>query len=302
MSINGPDLVMSGLGPALAVLFTNPMDVCKVRMQMQNELVRADPSAPRAYKNPVHCLYVVGKTEGMTGLYRGIGVAVIRDGCKCFFRIGLYDPLVDLIHPPANKSKPSMATLMFAGGVTSAIASAMFNPLDLVKTRVQAAGGLSTSHYQYSNSFAALTNIAQNEGGVGALWRGTLINMFRSIMFGSVMLATNSRLKTIMKERALGSAFAQDSACAFVASAAGIMVMNPVDVVRTRLYNQPRGQKALYGDSGNPIRAAMMIARSEGLMAFYKGTVAHWMRVGPNTVISFALIGILKRAYDSFNS
>ena len=38
------------------------------------------------------------------------------------------------------------------------------------------------------------------------------------------------------------------------------------------------------------------IARIEGVLAFYKGATAHFLRVGPHTALTFVFIGLLRRA------
>ena len=71
--------------------------------------------------------------------------------------------------------------------------------------------------------------------------------------------------------------------------------INPMDVIRTRVYNQPRdtsGVGLLYAGVQD---ALGKIVRSEGVAALYKGLVAHFARVGPYTVLSFTFIGELQR-------
>ena len=53
-----------------------------------------------------------------------------------------------------------------------------------------------------------------------------------------------------------------------------------------------QGKGALYSNAAD---AAVKIASKEGVGAFYKGLVAHFMRVGPYTVLAFIFIGQLQR-------
>ena len=57
--------------------------------------------------------------------------------------------------------------------------------------------------------------------------------------------------------------------------------MNPIDVVRTRYYNQEyvNGKGTLY-TSG--IDACQKIVKKEGVQAFYKGFIPHFLRIGPH--------------------
>ena len=65
-----------------------------------------------------------------------------------------------------------------------------------------------------------------------------------------------------------------------------VTCMNPFDVVSTRLYNQPvkSGVGVLYKGL---VDCMMQTAKSEGLAGFYKGYWAHYLRLGPHTVLTF---------------
>ena len=71
----------------------------------------------------------------------------------------------------------------------------------------------------------------------------------------------------------------------------GVLIGNPLDVLRTRLYNQPAGEARLY--TGAP-DAFVKIMRQEGAGAFYKGFVPHFMRVGPHFVLTFMMLEQLR--------
>ena len=65
--------------------------------------------------------------------------------------------------------------------------------------------------------------------------------------------------------------------------------------MRTRLYSQPvdaAGRGALYAGAAD---AAAKILAIEGAPAFYKGAVAHFLRVGPHTTLTFVFIGLMRR-------
>ena len=60
------------------------------------------------------------------------------------------------------------------------------------------------------------------------------------------------------------------------------VVINPLDVVTTRLYNQP-AQARMYSSY---LDCVVKISRTEGLRAFYKGLVAQYFRIGPHSFLS----------------
>lgn len=287
----------SGGGAATAVLFTNPLEVVKTRLQMQNELVR---SATKVYSGMADCLTKTFRIEGLGGVQRGLQIAVVRDGSKCFFRIGLHEPVLRVLHPgdpadaPGSGSRSAPLWKSFvAGCVSGAVSAVVCNPLDMVKIRVQSAGGLSASHHDIAglSSPQVFANVVREEGFL-ALWTGVRVNVARSVAFTSSMMAVNSHVKQALAGAGVAAGPARDAAGSLLGSVVGVMCMNPVDVVRTRLYNQPAGA-GLYGSSA--LRAAKQIAAAEGVTAFWKGAVAHYCRVGPHTVLTFFFIGHYQR-------
>lgn len=64
--------------------------------------------------------------------------------------------------------------------------------------------------------------------------------------------------------------------------------MNPFDVVSTRLYSQQviEGQGALYSGVVDCFRKTF---RAEGVGGFMKGWTAHYLRLGPHTILTFVL-------------
>mmetsp|Transcript_3710 Transcript_3710/g.5395 ORF Transcript_3710/g.5395 Transcript_3710/m.5395 type:complete len:102 (+) Transcript_3710:505-810(+) len=97
--MGSPDKILSdlelmgsaGMGAAVAVLFSNPMEVAKTRLQMQNELSR---DKPRVYGSVFDVLQKTWKREGIRGVQRGLTISILRDGSKCCFRLGLYEPIL----------------------------------------------------------------------------------------------------------------------------------------------------------------------------------------------------------------
>jgi Mitochondrial carrier protein len=78
--------------------------------------------------------------------------------------------------------------------------------------------------------------------------------------------------------------------------------MNPIDVCRTRYYNQTydaSGKGVLY-TSG--MDAFKKITANEGMKAFYKGFFTHFLRIGPHFCLTFVFLGVLKRNLQSYKS
>ena len=64
-----------------------------------------------------------------------------------------------------------------------------------------------------------------------------------------------------------------------------VACVNPTDVVRTRVYNAPADRPYASG-----VDAALQLVRTEGPLAFYKGSVTHFLRLGPRMVLVFGIL------------
>ena len=88
---------MGGMAACGAVIFTNPLEVAKTRMQLQGEL-KSRGHYTVHYRNVFHSFYTIGRVEGLAALQKGLVPALwyqlsmngIRLGCyQCFINWGL---------------------------------------------------------------------------------------------------------------------------------------------------------------------------------------------------------------------
>jgi solute carrier family 25, member 34/35 len=141
-------------------------------------------------------------------------------------------------------------------------------------------------------------SIYKNEGGLKGLTRG-IEGIALRVAFGSAtQLSTYEQSKLLV----LRTGFFEDNVFAHLAAScvsglAVCTVMNPFDVVCTRLYNQKvsSGQGALYT---GPIDCFLKTTRAEGFRALYKGYGAHFLRIAPHTVLTFLFWEQLKAEWD----
>lgn len=234
-------MVIAGAGPACAAVFSNPFDVAKVRMQLQGE---ASSGGKRAFNGLWECLWKTGQTEGIRGLQKGLVASVIREGSKNFFRIGLFHPVLDVLHDrEVHSTSPPIWKRMVAGSVSGSAGAIICNPIEIVKTRLQASSmqksAVGYQGYRYSGFVDAFRVIARKEG-VSALWVGTGISTVRSILSTSVNMTVNSTLKEVALEDPQWSWLGfkpgplTDALCSLVSAFFTVAANNPADVVRTR--------------------------------------------------------------------
>ncbi len=70
------EFLCGGGASALAVVFTNPADTVKTRLQVQGEL-RAKGAGPRPYGGVVDAFYSIARTEGVVALQKGLFASAI---------------------------------------------------------------------------------------------------------------------------------------------------------------------------------------------------------------------------------
>lgn len=83
------DFAFGALACCVACVFTNPLEVVKTRLQLQGEL-RARGSYQKHYRGVLQALWVVGRTDGLRGLQKGLSVGLIYQGVMNGVRLGSY--------------------------------------------------------------------------------------------------------------------------------------------------------------------------------------------------------------------
>jgi len=178
-----------------------------------------------------------------------------------------------------------------------AVSAVNGSPFFLVKARLQNMGSPNAkAQYNYTGMVDGLKQVYSAEG-VAGLFRGFEGGVMRVMVGSAAQLSSYESCKRLIKKH---GGF-EDGAALHLASAlgSGLVVttaMNPFDVVSTRLYTQQVGENANYRSGWRgPVDCITKIAKVEGLMGFYKGWSAHYMRLGPHTVFTFMFLEQAKK-------
>jgi len=226
-------------------------------------------------------------------------------------RMGLYEHIKNLMGVRANdhaiheegeshitialKELIVFSKRIAAGALAGAVGSYIASPFFLVKTRMQsqsdAIPSVGTQH-RYTSVFQAFPHIVKHDGGPLGLMRGSVAAAVRVAVGGSVQLSTYDTCK-----HRLASTFPSffpdpqavklHFAASMISGLAVTTAMNPFDVLSTRIYNQPVDEKGRGQLYKGPVDGVIKIWRVEGLGGFFKGWFAHYLRVGPHTVLMF---------------
>jgi hypothetical protein len=219
-------------------------------------------------------------------LWRGLDAALLRQLVYGSIRFGLYGSIQQVV---ANK--------VLAAFLVGGLSSAMCNPLDLVKVRMQAAyGGKGSS---YPSVFAAFQIIVHDEG-VASLWTGAWPTVYRASVIAAVELSSYDKLKShaeafLQLPSTDVRVFIAAALCASVLTA---LISCPFDVARSRMMNQ-NVSKMGKGKFKTPnyrgaLECMLLIVREEGFLALWTGCLSYLLRLGPNAILTFTFLELIR--------
>nr|XP_020452192.1 calcium-binding mitochondrial carrier protein Aralar1-like isoform X2 [Monopterus albus] len=174
------EILAGGCAGASQVIFTNPLEIVKIRLQVAGEIT----TAPR-----VSALSVV-RDLGFFGLYKGAKACFLRD-----------IPFSAIYFPVYAHTKAKLADeegrlgalqLLTAGAIAGVPAASLVTPADVIKTRLQVAARAGQT--TYSGVIDCFKKILKEEG-FRAFWKGAGARVCRSSPQFAVTLVTYELLQ-----------------------------------------------------------------------------------------------------------
>ncbi|KAL1542684.1 mitochondrial substrate carrier family protein ucpB-like [Salvia divinorum] len=261
----------SGMSVATATGITHPLDVLKVRLQMQ----LVGQRGPLTGMGKLSMQVV--KSEGLRALYLGLTPALMRSVLYGGLRLGLYEPS-KCVCELAFESRNVLMKIA-SGAFSGAVATALTNPMEVLKVRLQ------MRRTNTHGSIQVLQKIASDEG-IAALWKGVGPAMTRAAALTASQLATYDESKQmLMKWTSVQEGFFLHLIASTIAGTVSTIMTAPVDMVKTRLMLQQQSQRV--GSYKNGFHCAYQVLQTEGPRGLYKGALAMFARLGPQTTITF---------------
>lgn len=268
-----------------AVTVTNPFDLLKTRRQLLNELGLGTGTVQKIR------LFDVWTREGIKGLQRGLipayGYQILMNGT----RFMIYEPSRLMLNRTMFGWGDSTALLAnaTAGAIAGGTGALIGTPFNLIKTRLQSYSPHFSTGYQhgYSGVTAALRSILAAEG-IPGLYRGAMASVMRTTAGSAAQLSSYDWAKMRLAKvfEMSPDRFTIHLGAAMFSGVLACLMMNPFDVVMTRLYNQKCSGSLYTG----VLDCALKTVRREGLAALAKGLVPHFVRVGPHTILTLVLL------------
>ncbi|KAI8900238.1 mitochondrial carrier domain-containing protein [Globomyces pollinis-pini] len=171
------------------VLFTNPLEIVKIRLQVQGEVAKSgiEGAPPR-----MGAIGIV-RQLGLFGLYKGVGACLLRDIPFSGIFFPVYAHLKkDVFHEGINGKRLSIPELLISGALAGMPAAYLVTPADVIKTRLQVAARKGET--TYSGISDAFSKILREEGP-RAFFKGGIARILRSSPQFGVTLASYELLQ-----------------------------------------------------------------------------------------------------------
>ncbi|CAO3587483.1 unnamed protein product [Absidia cylindrospora] len=234
---------------------------------------------PLIFKGTLDGLYKIIRYEGATALWKGLSPALVMSvPANVIYFVG-YDYLRDIIRPYTSSAinKKDYSPLV-AGGVARTIAVAVISPIELFRTRLQAATGVN----DFRHVFKGVINMVEKSGPV-ALWRGLPPTLYRDVPFSAIywMGYEESKQALLTHYPEMNGLQASFFAGAFSGMiAAGLTT--PFDVAKTkRQVDAGRGKL----ESTRVPDILKHIYKQDGVNGLFRGLSARLAKVAPSCAI-----------------
>jgi len=289
-------LAYGGFASCVAETITMPVDVVKTRLQFDGAVA----GAARQYSGSLNCAMSLLRTEGLQALFKGLPPALLRQSTYGSLRYGLYTPIRDFLNS-GNQGSATLWQKVVAGASAGAVASAIANPTDLIKVRMQTDGmssGAAVSK-KYSGVVHCFSTTLREEGIVG-LWRGVGPTMGRATALAAAELSAYDEVKLQLRQRDIiqDEGLFLHTCTAFVSGFVSTVASSPFDVVKSRVMGQPidaTGKGTLYTGMIDCFTKSVV---QEGPFSLYRGFWPNFGRVVPRVTIVFIVMEQLKAKLD----
>ncbi|MED6158300.1 Mitochondrial arginine transporter bac2 [Stylosanthes scabra] len=176
-------VALGGVGTgALQSIILSPVELIKIRLQLR----RGANHLTEPQKGPVMVAKNIWRKEGLKGIYRGLGITVIRDAPAHGIYFWTYEYMREQLHPGCRKSgQESLTTMLTAGGLAGVTSWISCYPFDVVKTRLQAQTPDSLKY----NGIVDCIRKSVKEEGHAVLWRGLGTAVARAFVVNGAVFA-----------------------------------------------------------------------------------------------------------------
>eukprot|EP01116_Phalansterium_solitarium_P021872 TRINITY_DN7000_c0_g1_i1.p1 TRINITY_DN7000_c0_g1~~TRINITY_DN7000_c0_g1_i1.p1 ORF type:complete len:303 (-),score=69.34 TRINITY_DN7000_c0_g1_i1:279-1187(-) len=278
------EFLAGGISGAITRFLVAPLDVVKIRLQLQTESLRTGGhpgGASPKYAGVAQALRTIATEEGLKALWKGNLTAELLWTSYVGVQFAVYSHVLHLL--AAGQPKHDPASSFVAGGLGGFAATVTTYPLDLVRTRLAA----QAEPKVYRGLTDACRTIWLSHGAHGFLQglTPTLAQIVPHMAFHFMFY------ETFKGAHAQGSNFGalQQLTSGALSGMLAKCLTHPFDVVKKRLqvsgFNRGGSfTSVVYGGLVDCVRTTL---RAEGVRGLYKGLKPNLLKAGIASALTF---------------
>ncbi|KAF7550915.1 hypothetical protein G7046_g7863 [Stylonectria norvegica] len=185
----GAEILAGGTAGGCQVVFTNPLEIVKIRLQIQGEVAKTLEGTPKR-----SAMWIV-RNLGLVGLYKGASACLLRDVPFSMIYFPTYSHLKKDMFGESPTHKLGVLQLLTAGAIAGMPAAYLTTPCDVIKTRLQVEARKGEATY---NGLRHAAKTIWAEEGFRAFFKGGPARIFRSSPQFGFTLAAYEVLQTML--------------------------------------------------------------------------------------------------------
>ncbi|XP_011497575.1 PREDICTED: mitochondrial dicarboxylate carrier [Ceratosolen solmsi marchali] len=271
-----------GLASAGAACVTHPLDLLKVHLQTQQE---GNSSIIKLTMNII-------KKQGILALYNGLSASLLRQLTYSTVRFGVYEVGKQTIESPGNPAP--FYKKFFLAAFSGACGGIVGTPGDLINVRMQNDIKLPKANRRnYTWAGNGLLRIYKDEG-IKTLFNGCTTATARAVLMTMGQLSFYDQIKlSLIKTEYFIDNTTTHFFSSLLAGAIATTMTQPLDVLKTRAMN------AKPGEYKNFMHLVLYTAKM-GPLGFFKGYVPAFVRLAPQTILTFLFLENLRLNFGFF--
>ena len=285
-------IVAGAFAGAVARIFVAPLDVIKIRLQIQKENYSLTNAK---YKGAVSAMATIAREEGIR---KGLWAGTLPALCLWIPYTGIQFGMLNLLLTSSSSSSSSSNNnnnnnnnnFLF-GAVAGATATIATYPFDIIRTQLASQGIPKT----YNGVFDAFYGLLRRR----KLYAGLGITLIEIVPATSVQFGVYGYLdKKMNSDKNSKNHFAKG----FIAGSCARVAIHPLDVMKKRLQVVGLKRAASYGAAETAHKAfplVVSILKTEGPRGFYKGLVPALCKSAPSSAITFGVYEFAIRFLDN---
>ncbi|KAI3325043.1 mitochondrial carrier domain-containing protein [Xylariaceae sp. AK1471] len=183
------EILAGGTAGACQVVFTNPLEIVKIRLQVQGEMVKATEGAEKR-----SAMWIV-RNLGLKGLYKGASACLLRDVPFSAIYFPTYSHLKKDLFGESQTKKLGVVQLLTAGAIAGMPAAYLTTPCDVIKTRLQVEARKGDTNY---TGLRHAAKTIMKEEGFKAFFKGGPARILRSSPQFGFTLAAYEVLQSVL--------------------------------------------------------------------------------------------------------